>query len=171
MKRYFRNIIAMLLAAVFVMSAVPAGALSVQPLDSMNVVTLTIPTDHDENQNGWGRPDLEFMGGWVHNGSWRKVIYCRDSRSGQVVYCIKPGRPINADTQYGDHDESYGQTIPATHDRCGHRQKAYRQDPLLRLSRQREPRMEQRKQRPCRADRKSHRHAAARLGGHSRRKG
>ena len=112
MKRYFRNIIAMLLAAVFVMSAVPAGAMSVQPLDSMNVVTLTIPTDHDENQNGWGRPDLEFMGGWVHNGSWRKVIYCRDSRSGQVVYCIEPGRPINADTQYGDHDESYWENHP-----------------------------------------------------------
>ena len=112
MKRYFRNIIAMLLAAVFIMSAVPAGAVTVHPLDSMNVVTLTIPTESEANPNGWGRPDLEFMGGWVHNGSWRKVVYCRDSRIGQVVYCIEPGRPIDADTQYGDHDESYWANHP-----------------------------------------------------------
>lgn len=44
------------------------------------------------NRTAWGHPALSLMGGWNsagRDGYWS--VFCKDSYSGQIVYCIEPG--------------------------------------------------------------------------------
>jgi uncharacterized surface anchored protein len=58
------------------------------------------------NGQVWGHDALSLMGGWssgAKNGCWS--VFCKDSYSGQIVYCIEPG--VHCAT--GDIKDSYGE--------------------------------------------------------------
>lgn len=60
------------------------------------------------NKEAWGHGALSLMGGWTStgkDGGWS--IYCKDSYSGQMVYCIEPG--VHCTT--GDIKDPYGESF------------------------------------------------------------
>lgn len=60
------------------------------------------------NRTAWGHPALSLMGGWNsagRDGYWS--VFCKDSYSGQIVYCIEPG--VHCAT--GDLNSAYGESF------------------------------------------------------------
>lgn len=58
------------------------------------------------NKTAWGHGALSLMGGWTsagRDGYWS--VFCKDSYSGQIVYCIEPG--IHCAT--GDVNSAFGE--------------------------------------------------------------
>lgn len=110
MKGILNKLLAMMIAVFAFVAIIPAAGAA-----QIKVIELTVPTPvmvEAGNSQGWGRPQLKFMGGWIHNASWRKLIFCMNSKNGQVVYCIEPGISIADNYQEDDHDESFWKTHP-----------------------------------------------------------
>ena len=73
--------------------------------EQMTLYMLDLPRGGG-NSSLWGHAKLNLMGGWTsagRDGYWS--VFCKDSFSGQVVYCIEPG--IHCAT--GDVNNGYGE--------------------------------------------------------------
>ena len=121
LKKFLSFMLVLLMAAsIFPMSAFARhdrGVLKAPDYERVRaniyVKELTLPTDNEPNTNGWGRPYMNYLGGWHHGESWRKIVYTKDSYNGPVLYCIEPGVNVQSSYQYSDKDESYWQNYPS----------------------------------------------------------
>ena len=62
----------------------------------------------------WSHGDLTFMNGWATSAGSKLILRAIDSFTGNVCYCIEPGRPQNSGEYLYSHDESFWDNLPST---------------------------------------------------------
>ncbi len=74
--------------------------------ERMTLYMYDLPRGGVGDRAAWGHPALSLMGGWhtpTRADYWS--VFCKDSYSGQIVYCIEPG--VHCET--GDVNNGYGE--------------------------------------------------------------
>ena len=85
-----KRAIALLLALMMMFT----GAIEAFAATQMTIAVIALPRSADTNKGDWGLQDAYLMGGWGTISTDSYFVYCKDSHSGQVVYCIEPGHGI-----------------------------------------------------------------------------
>ncbi len=65
------------------------------------------------NKEAWGHGSLSLMGGWTSAAKDSWSVFCKDSYSGQVVYCIEPGVACKTGDVSSIYDESFWDNYPS----------------------------------------------------------
>ena len=80
----------------------------------MSVYMIDLPRGVDGNKSGWGHPALSFLGGW---GTAARdnfySVFCENSYTGRVVYCIEPGVGVHTGDRYGGFGEDFWDNYPS----------------------------------------------------------
>lgn len=87
---YTKRAVALLLALMMVFT----GAVQAFAATQMTMAVIALPRSADTNKGDWGLQDTYLLGGWGTVATESYFVYCKDSRSGQVVYCIEPGHSV-----------------------------------------------------------------------------
>lgn len=87
---YTKRAVALLLALMMVFT----GAVQAFAATQMTMAVIALPRSADTNKGDWGLQDTYFLGGWGTVATESYFVYCKDSHSGQVVYCIEPGHSV-----------------------------------------------------------------------------
>ena len=106
-----KRAVALLLALMMIF----AGAIHVFAATQMTIAVISLPRAADTNKGDWGLADLYLLGGWETIATNSYLVYCKDSHSGQVVYCIEPGHGVrtgNVLTQ--ESNSSYWASYPSS---------------------------------------------------------
>ena len=84
---YTKRAVALLLALMMIFT----GAVQAFAATQMTMAVIALPRSADTNKGDWGLAELYLMGGWETIETDNYLVYCKDSHSGSVVYCIEPG--------------------------------------------------------------------------------
>ena len=87
---YTKRAVALLLALMMVFT----GAVQAFAATQMTMAVIALPRSADTNKGDWGLQDTYLLGGWGTVATESYFVYCKDSHSGQVVYCIEPGHSV-----------------------------------------------------------------------------
>ncbi len=87
---YTKRAVALLLALMMVFT----GAIQAFAATQMTMAVIALPRSADTNKGDWGLQDTYLLGGWGTVATESYFVYCKDSHSGQVVYCIEPGHSV-----------------------------------------------------------------------------
>ena len=87
---YTKRAVALLLALMMVFT----GAVQAFAATQMTMAVIALPRAADTNKGDWGLQDTYLLGGWGTVATESYFVYCKDSHSGQVVYCIEPGHSV-----------------------------------------------------------------------------
>ena len=87
---YTKRAVALLLALMMVFT----GAVQAFAATQMTMAVIALPRSADTNKGDWGLQDAYLMGGWGTVATDSYFVYCKDSHSGPVVYCIEPGHSV-----------------------------------------------------------------------------
>ena len=87
---YTKRAVALLLALMMVFT----GAVQAFAASQMTMAVIALPRSADTNKGDWGLQDTYLLGGWGTVATESYFVYCKDSHSGQVVYCIEPGHSV-----------------------------------------------------------------------------
>ena len=106
-----KRAVALLLALMMIF----AGSIHAFAATQMTIAVISLPRAADTNKGDWGLADLYLLGGWETIATNSYLVYCKDSHSGQVVYCIEPGHGVrtgNVLTQ--ESNSSYWASYPSS---------------------------------------------------------
>ena len=80
----------------------------------MTAYLIDFPRGNDpSNPNDWGHPALDMMGGWsVGVDQQHFSVYCQDSYTGKLLYCIEPGILVESGDILDGLDESFWDNYP-----------------------------------------------------------
>lgn len=87
---YTKRAVALLLALMMVFT----GAVQAFAATQMTMAVIALPRSADTNKGDWGLQDTYLLGGWGTVATESYFVYCKDSHSGPVVYCIEPGHSV-----------------------------------------------------------------------------
>ncbi|HHZ07046.1 MAG TPA: Cys-Gln thioester bond-forming surface protein [Clostridiales bacterium] len=80
----------------------------------MTLYMIDLPRSADANKSGWGHPALSFLGGWgTASRDNFYSVFCENSYTGRVVYCIEPGVPCKTGDKYSGFDENFWDNYPS----------------------------------------------------------
>ena len=82
---------ALLAFLLLLVPAAPALAATVDPSAVVHAVNYSYPASGDSSPNGWGRPELYFLGGWFTSPSDVWWVHSFTEAENAVAYCIEPG--------------------------------------------------------------------------------
>ena len=86
-----RAVTALLAFLMLLVTAAPALAAIVDPSAVVHAVNYSYPVSGDSSPNGWGRPELYFLGGWFTSPSNVWWVHSFTEADNAVAYCIEPG--------------------------------------------------------------------------------
>lgn len=91
------------------------GSTAFAASSEMTLYMIDLPRGADSNKSGWGHPSLSFMGGWSQAARDNYFsVFCEDSYTGRVVYCIEPGIPCKTGDNYSGLDENFWDNYPSS---------------------------------------------------------
>ena len=107
---YTKRAVALLLALMMVFT----GAVQAFAATQMTMAVIALPRSADTNKGDWGLAELYLMGGWETIETDNYLVYCKDSHSGQVVYCIEPGYGVRTGNVLSQaNDSTYWNNYPS----------------------------------------------------------
>lgn len=107
-----KRLIAIVMAAVLLLSMVPLGALVSAAQETVYMTDL--PRGDDPNKDGWGHGALSFLNGWRYTtGVSISRALSIGSYEGQTVYCIEPGVSVHTGDTLAKKGESYWDNYPS----------------------------------------------------------
>lgn len=114
--RTFNRGTALLLAIVMCVTMLAGLGTSALAASEKGMVHLNLyPIAGDSSDSSlWGHGDLTFMNGWATSAGSKLILRAIDSFTGNVCYCIEPGRPQNSGEYLYSHDESFWDNLPST---------------------------------------------------------
>lgn len=105
-----KRILALLLALMMLFTT----GIEVFAAQQMSICIIALPRSADTNKGDWGLQELYLMGGWETIPTESYLVYCKDSHSGQVVYCIEPGHSIKTGNTLTGAGSSYWSNYPSS---------------------------------------------------------
>jgi len=107
---YTKRAVALLLALMMVFT----GAVQAFAASQMTMAVIALPRSADTNKGDWGLAELYLMGGWETIETDNYLVYCKDSHSGPVVYCIEPGYGVRTGNVLSQaNDSTYWNNYPS----------------------------------------------------------
>ena len=107
---YTKRAVALLLALMMVFT----GAVQAFAATQMTMAVIALPRSADTNKGDWGLAELYLMGGWETIETDNYLVYCKDSHSGPVVYCIEPGYGVRTGNVLSQaNDSTYWNNYPS----------------------------------------------------------
>ncbi len=107
---YTKRAVALLLALMMVFT----GAVQAFAATQMTMAVIALPRAADTNKGDWGLAELYLMGGWETIETDNYLVYCKDSHSGPVVYCIEPGYGVRTGNVLSQaNDSTYWNNYPS----------------------------------------------------------
>ncbi|MBP1574962.1 MAG: Cys-Gln thioester bond-forming surface protein [Oscillospiraceae bacterium] len=107
---YTKRAAALLLALMMVFT----GAVQAFAATQMTMAVIALPRSADTNKGDWGLAELYLMGGWETIETDNYLVYCKDSHSGPVVYCIEPGYGVRTGNVLSQaNDSTYWNNYPS----------------------------------------------------------
>lgn len=107
---YTKRAVALLLALMMVFT----GAVQAFAASQMTMAVIALPRSTDTNKGDWGLAELYLMGGWETIETDNYLVYCKDSHSGPVVYCIEPGYGVRTGNVLSQaNDSTYWNNYPS----------------------------------------------------------
>lgn len=107
---YTKRAVALLLALMIVFT----GAVQAFAATQMTMAVIALPRSADTNKGDWGLAELYLMGGWETIETDNYLVYCKDSHSGPVVYCIEPGYGVRTGNILSQaNDSTYWNNYPS----------------------------------------------------------
>ncbi len=107
---YTKRAVALLLALMMVFT----GAVQTFAATQMTMAVIALPRAADTNKGDWGLAELYLMGGWETIKTDNYLVYCKDSHSGPVVYCIEPGYGVRTGNVLSQaNDSTYWNNYPS----------------------------------------------------------
>lgn len=107
---YTKRAVALLLALMMVFT----GAVQAFAASQMTMAVIALPRSADINKGDWGLAELYLMGGWETIETDNYLVYCKDSHSGPVVYCIEPGYGVRTGNVLSQaNDSTYWNNYPS----------------------------------------------------------
>ena len=107
---YTKRAVALLLALMMVFT----GAVQAFAATQMTMAVIALPRSADTNKGDWGLAELYLMGGWETIETDDYLVYCKDSHSGPVVYCIEPGYGVRTGNVLSQaNDSTYWNNYPS----------------------------------------------------------
>ena len=107
---YTKRAVALLLALMMVFP----GAVQAFAATQMTMAVIALPRSADTNKGDWGLAELYLMGGWETIETDNYLVYCKDSHSGPVVYCIEPGYGVRTGNVLSQaNDSTYWNNYPS----------------------------------------------------------
>ena len=107
---YTKRAVALLLALMMVFT----GAVQAFAANQITMAVIALPRSADTNKGDWGLAELYLMGGWETIETDNYLVYCKDSHSGPVVYCIEPGYGVRTGNVLSQaNDSTYWNNYPS----------------------------------------------------------
>lgn len=107
---YTKRAVALLLALMMIFT----GAVQAFAATQMTMAVIALPRSADTNKGDWGLAELYLMGGWETIETDNYLVYCKDSHSGPVVYCIEPGYGVRTGNVLSQaNDSTYWNNYPS----------------------------------------------------------
>lgn len=110
MKRHIKKFFAILLAVLTTLSvATPAFAADYKG----TVLQMNLPRATDPNQENWGHPALNYMGGWwTFEEYGYTTVKAIDNYEGPTCYCIEPGISLHTGDKLTQKGEDFWEKYP-----------------------------------------------------------
>lgn len=108
--------VCMLLVAIMCLTLfISAFSISANAATERGMVYLNVypGTNDTSSKTAWAHGDLTYMNGWSSAADSTLVFRAVNSFTGNVAYCIEPGRPQNSGETLTSHDETYWDNLPS----------------------------------------------------------
>lgn len=118
----YKRSIAILLTFVLCLSTLTGLGTTVFATGEENEALLIgFPRAGDANPDHWVHGELHFMNGWVSQEIRKYSVYTIGSYTGNICYCIEPGRPLApGDSFTQNRDESFWDNYPSDYNQTIH---------------------------------------------------
>lgn len=111
--KQFNRILSLVLACIISFGVLCEGVtVAWAATDQMTVYVYDLPRGGGDTQS-WGHDAVSLMGGWSSaekSDNW--TVFCQDSYTGQMLYCIEPGVSCHTGDSYTADTDSYWDDYP-----------------------------------------------------------